>query len=140
MPHPFDPSASPYDILGVSPCDEFATIRAAWRRLVKTWHPDVWHGSADEAMRRMQAVNDAYDTIARRHKRVQEEMAKEAVNAKVETSKPRRRAPLRDTQVKAGAPPRPPARPLRRHPAEGCFAAARGVMNGVPEATVLGVA
>ena len=142
MPRQPDPSASPYDILGVSPRDDFASIRAAWRRLVRTWHPDVWYGDADAAMRRMQAVNDAYDTIARHHKRVQAELA-EQDDTKAAFRQNRTRA--RDQRA-AQTKPRvkrawqPIQRPVRRHPAEGRFDRARHVLNGAPEVTVLGVA
>jgi DnaJ-like protein len=55
---------SPYDILGVSPGADAATIRAAYRRLAKRYHPD--HNPDDPtAAARMAAINAAYDTLTR---------------------------------------------------------------------------
>lgn len=55
-----------YDILGVSPSDDFETIRSAWRRLVKANHPDIVGGDPGAATRRLAEINDAYDAL-RRH-------------------------------------------------------------------------
>ncbi|WGW04938.1 J domain-containing protein [Tropicibacter oceani] len=99
----------PYTLLGVSPKDEFSTIRAAWRRLVKTYHPDVWYGSPQEATRRLMAVNDAYDRLSVLHRRVQS-----ALNAqdKAETAK-RAARPAGNTRPTPSPRPAPqPAEPV----------------------------
>lgn len=60
----------PYDVLGVTPTTPLATIRAAWRDAVKTSHPDLMlaRGVPPEALklaeRRLQAVNEAWETIS----------------------------------------------------------------------------
>jgi len=59
----------PYEVLGVPPDADMATIRAAWRRLVRRSHPDhmIARGVPEEAIRlaqeRMVAINDAWEKI-----------------------------------------------------------------------------
>lgn len=59
----------PYDVLGVSPQDDLATIRAAWRSAVRESHPDRLHarGLPREAITlaeaRLVAVNRAWGQI-----------------------------------------------------------------------------
>lgn len=55
----------PYEILGVSPQDSDETIKAAYKELVKKYHPDNYsqsplNGAADE---KMQEINAAFDEI-----------------------------------------------------------------------------
>lgn len=55
----------PYEVLGVSPSDSDETIRAAYKALVKKYHPDNFsdsplNGAADE---KMQEINAAFDEI-----------------------------------------------------------------------------
>ncbi|SNS33950.1 J domain-containing protein [Antarctobacter heliothermus] len=52
-----------YTVLGVTPEDDFATIRKAWVRLVKANHPDALGGDIDTATRRLSRINDAYDSL-----------------------------------------------------------------------------
>ena len=58
-----------YKILGVSPSDDLATIKKAYRKLVKQYHPDIIQAQgADEdyiqdATRKIQEINDAYELI-----------------------------------------------------------------------------
>src|SRR3954466_639600 len=53
---------SPYDILGVPPGADAATVKAAYRRLAKQYHPDHNPGDA-AATARMASINAAYDSI-----------------------------------------------------------------------------
>lgn len=52
-----------YTVLGVTPEDDFATIRKAWVRLVKANHPDALGGDIETATRRLSRINDAYDSL-----------------------------------------------------------------------------
>ena len=52
-----------YDILGVTPRDDFATIRKAWRALARAYHPDVAGGCPDAAQARFAEINAAYDLM-----------------------------------------------------------------------------
>ncbi len=67
-----DAAADPYDVLGVTPDTPLDTIRTAWRNAVKTSHPDVMlaRGVPPEALklaeRRLQAVNEAWETISQK--------------------------------------------------------------------------
>ncbi len=64
----------PYEVLGVPPDADMATIRAAWRRLVRRSHPDhmIARGVPEEAIRlaqeRMVAINDAWEKIREERK------------------------------------------------------------------------
>ncbi|WP_425098082.1 J domain-containing protein [Tropicibacter sp. S64] len=124
---------NPYDLLGVSPTDDFGAIRDAWKRLVKTYHPDVWYGSAEEATRRLMAVNDAYDRISVLHKRVKAEAEKARTEQRRKpqaTRKPRAEARLAEPQQTA------PSRPQRPSPYAGHFDSARAVFTRQPEGKV----
>lgn len=52
----------PYKVLGVSPNASDDEIKQAYRRLAKQYHPDLNPGD-QEAARKMQEVNAAYDQI-----------------------------------------------------------------------------
>lgn len=60
---------SPYEVLGCRESDSFETIRMAYRRLVKKYHPDYLHGqgadsaTVQEATHKMQKINAAYERI-----------------------------------------------------------------------------
>ncbi|WP_158558875.1 DnaJ C-terminal domain-containing protein [Rhodoferax lacus] len=50
-----------YAELGLDPSASDAQLKASWRRLVATWHPD--RNAATDAGRRMQSINKAYQHI-----------------------------------------------------------------------------
>ncbi len=50
-----------YQELGLHPSATDAQLKASWRRLVATWHPD--RNAAADAGRRMQSINKAYQHI-----------------------------------------------------------------------------
>ena len=52
----------PYKILGVTPDASDEEIKRAYRRLAKKYHPDLNPGD-QEAARKMQEVNSAYEQI-----------------------------------------------------------------------------
>ena len=52
----------PYQVLGVSPSASDDDIAKAYRKLAKTYHPDVNHGSP-EAAAKMSEINAAYERI-----------------------------------------------------------------------------
>ena len=52
----------PYKILGVSPNASDEEIKQAYRKLAKKYHPDLNPGD-QEAAKKMQQVNEAYDQI-----------------------------------------------------------------------------
>ncbi|KAK1299235.1 hypothetical protein QJS10_CPB14g00252 [Acorus calamus] len=64
-----------YAVLGVDRCASAAQVRAAYRKLAMTWHPDRWaRGAADssraeEAKRRFQQIQEAYDVLSDHRKR-----------------------------------------------------------------------
>ena len=53
-----------YAILGVHPTAEIAVIEAAYKALAKRYHPDVSQGNPEEAHRRMQEINEAYEVLS----------------------------------------------------------------------------
>jgi DnaJ-class molecular chaperone len=60
--------ADPYKILGVQPSDSASTIRAAYRKLAKTHHPDVNPGRP-EAAEKFKDIAGAYDLLSDADKR-----------------------------------------------------------------------
>jgi DnaJ-class molecular chaperone len=56
------------DLLEVDPDADFATIKAAHRRLAKSHHPDIAGNSAEAAVR-FQAIQAAYDVLRRAEER-----------------------------------------------------------------------
>ncbi|MBP0481010.1 J domain-containing protein [Sagittula salina] len=54
---------TPFQILGVTACDDHATIRAAWKRLVKLCHPDRCPADAARLNRKLAELNAAYDKL-----------------------------------------------------------------------------
>ncbi len=58
-----------YKILGVSPNDDMATIKKAYRKLVRQYHPDIIKAQGkdeaylQEATRKTQEINEAYELI-----------------------------------------------------------------------------
>lgn len=64
--------SDPYKVLGCRETDSFDTIRMAYRRLVKKYHPDYLHGqgaddaTVQEATRKIQEINAAYEQIKAR--------------------------------------------------------------------------
>ena len=52
----------PYSVLGLSPGASEEEVKKAYKRLAKKYHPDI-AGNSEEAARRMQEINAAYDQI-----------------------------------------------------------------------------
>ncbi|MGB3753070.1 MAG: TerB family tellurite resistance protein [Parerythrobacter sp.] len=67
--HVPDAPADPWQLLGVPPDADAATVKRAWRRLVRETHPDrmIARGLPEEAVRlgekRLIAVNRAYEAV-----------------------------------------------------------------------------
>jgi curved DNA-binding protein CbpA len=53
-----------YATLGVLPSAEGVVIRAAYKALAQRYHPDRFEGSKEEALRRMQDINEAYAVLS----------------------------------------------------------------------------
>ena len=52
----------PYSVLGLPPNASDEDVKKAYKRLAKKYHPDV-AGNSEEAQRKMQEINAAYDAI-----------------------------------------------------------------------------
>ena len=61
--------AKAYRILGVTPEVSDKEMRSAWRKLVRSYHPDLARTDPEEASHRMGEINAAYDDVA--HHRLQ---------------------------------------------------------------------
>jgi hypothetical protein len=59
-----------YAKFGLSPAATHADVRAAYRALVKQYHPDLYPTSADKrrATEKLQEFNEAYAAISRHHR------------------------------------------------------------------------
>ena len=57
-----------YEVLGVSRNADAATIKKAYRKLAKKYHPDSNEGNATAA-ERFKEVNEAYDVLSDEKKR-----------------------------------------------------------------------
>ena len=64
-----------YEVLGVAPTATPDEIRAAYRRLARLYHPDLNAGDGAEAEARMQAINEAYNTLSDPQLRHQHDLA-----------------------------------------------------------------
>src|SRR3990172_162716 len=94
-----DPKKDYYRILEVGPGAGPRTIRAAYRRLSKTYHPDV--SEATQPTRKKQEVNETYSALA-------DPSAKHAYDAL--------RARAASLRVEHAPPPSPLAALLVAHP------------------------
>jgi curved DNA-binding protein CbpA len=97
----------PRDVLGVAAGASPAQIKAAWRRLARTNHPDLTGddpAASRAATRRMAEINDAYAALTRDSDRRGEERGGEATNGTPFEAGPQRR--------RGGPPPPKPTRPV----------------------------
>jgi len=87
----------PHDVLGVTRGSTPSLIKAAWRRLARTNHPDLTGddpAASSAATRRMAEINDAYAALTREAERDRREAAGE-------------RAEFGEERIRRGGPPRP---------------------------------
>lgn len=55
----------PYRVLGVTPESEAEVVKAAYRALMRKYHPDVWSGDTDIAERKAREITAAYDAVTK---------------------------------------------------------------------------
>jgi curved DNA-binding protein CbpA len=100
------PKRDPHDVLGVRPGASATTIKAAWRRLARSHHPDLTGddpAASRVATRKMAEINDAYETLRRA----------DAARRGLPAEAPPSAASVAGTPRRAGGPPRPrPTRPV----------------------------
>lgn len=53
-----------FEILKVEPGSDDATLRKAWRALVRTYHPDMAKADPESANRRLAEINAAWDLVS----------------------------------------------------------------------------
>lgn len=53
-----------FDLLGVPPGSDAATVKAAWRALVRSYHPDMAKTDPKQANRRLAEINAAFDAVS----------------------------------------------------------------------------
>jgi curved DNA-binding protein CbpA len=66
-----------YSTLGVLPDADDVVIKAAYRALAQRYHPDKWPDDADEANRRMAALNKAYEVLGNKQSRADYDKSRE---------------------------------------------------------------
>lgn len=76
-----------YSILGVAPTSEPEVIEAAYRALMKKYHPDKWNGQNAEAELRAKLINEAYSALRdpRRRREYDSRAAAELLRARAGT-------------------------------------------------------
>lgn len=88
-----------YELLGVTPDVSDKEMRSAWRKLVRSYHPDLARTDPEEASCRMGEINAAYDAVA--HHRLQKGK-KPAAKARRQARPQNPRPTRRTTHAKAG--------------------------------------
>lgn len=58
-----------YEILGVSRYATQAEIKAAYKTLIKRYHPDIYHGNKDFAEQKTKEINLAYNVLSNEEKK-----------------------------------------------------------------------
>ena len=71
-------AADLYAVLGVSPDADTEVIHAAWRALVRKFHPDLAHDVPDAA-ERTRAVNEAHDVLGDPNRRIAYDLGRHAL-------------------------------------------------------------
>jgi curved DNA-binding protein CbpA len=98
----------PHDVLGVSSGASMATIKAAWRKLARSHHPDLTGddpAASRIATRQMAEINDAYEALRRTDAERRAGLRRPASAAAAVNAE--------DPTVRRGGPPRPrPGRPV----------------------------
>ncbi|SMP24821.1 J domain-containing protein [Shimia sagamensis] len=82
--------AKAYRILGVTPEVSDKEMRSAWRKLVRSYHPDLARTDPEAASRRMGEINAAYDAVA--HHRLQKDKQTEVKKHRRSRPQPQRTA------------------------------------------------
>ncbi|MFW2587569.1 J domain-containing protein [Sagittula sp. SSi028] len=96
-------SPSSFEILGVSPWDDYATIRAAYKRLVREAHPDASLFNRPQRSARLAEQNAAFDNL-RNHVPLR--------GPRPDTTKPKPvQTKVRTTQRAQSTPPKRPTAP-----------------------------
>lgn len=95
-----------YDVLNVAPTATAMEIRAAYRALVKRWHPDC--NRHPRATARLQEINEAYDCLKDPSRRAVYDFDRRKRRERTEQA---RREPPKGEQPKREPPPEPPKPP-----------------------------
>jgi len=78
--------ASHYDVLGVARSADGQIIRAAYRVLVKRYHPDVASGAKDRAAARFRRIQEAYEVLSDARRRVDYDAQLDAATRELQTA------------------------------------------------------
>jgi hypothetical protein len=114
---PFDPATDYYALLGVAPAASSDEIQAAYRRLAKTFHPDV-NGQSAAAAAQMARVNVAKSVLLDRDTRASYDHLR-ASQARPATTARVARAATVPTRRSTVAPPPAPATSGARYIPQG---------------------
>ena len=66
---PLESQMDYYAVFGIARDAEDIVITAAYKGMVKKYHPDVYEGSKVEANEKIREINEAYDTLSDPKKR-----------------------------------------------------------------------
>jgi molecular chaperone DnaJ len=70
-----------YELFGVSPDTDVSLIRAAYRRLIRTYHPDIAGKSGEWMTHELNAALDIFCNPIKRHDRAQKILPSRRVNS-----------------------------------------------------------
>ena len=74
-----------YKILGVAEFDSAENIKNAYRKLARTWHPDI-AGDSTDVMLKFKEINEAYEILSNKSKKAEYDKARKFYNYARNTS------------------------------------------------------
>lgn len=120
-----------FDLLGVPPGSDAATVKAAWRGLVRSYHPDMAKTDQQQANRRLAEINAAFDAVSASIKIDRTRRRAEAMERARQMARAAERARLEALALREAAQ-QAAARAALTEAAQSALRAERGVVRTRP--------
>jgi curved DNA-binding protein CbpA len=91
-----------FRLLGVAPDATPEAVRAAWRAMVRAYHPDQYRGDKEAASRRLAELNAAFDVVSAAQPKTSVKSSRQRATAQSDRDA-RRRAARRATEARQHA-------------------------------------